>query len=151
MDAETAKAVKQHHQALAPRLGALTEAFYAELFEAAPGVRRLFPSDMARQSAHFTAALAIVARNITSLDALEQPLSEMGARHASYGAAPEHYPVVRDALLRAMARTSGDLWTPALHNAWFAALNAVAAAMLRGAAQAEIEVVRARAATRAPL
>jgi hemoglobin-like flavoprotein len=100
---------------------------------------------MSRQKSHLTAAIAIVARNISSLDALEQPLSEMGARHAGYGAAPEHYPVVRDCLLRAMARVSGDSWTPQPHDAWYAALNAVAAAMLRGAARAEIEVVRGRA------
>jgi hemoglobin-like flavoprotein len=145
MDADTLKAVKLHYQGLSPKLGELGDAFYSELFETAPSVRRLFPEDMSRQKSHLTAAIAIVARNISSLDALEQPLSEMGARHAGYGAAPEHYPVVRDCLLRAMARVSGDSWTPQLHDAWYAALNAVAAAMLRGAARAEIEVVRGRA------
>ena len=147
MDAATLKAVKIHYQGLSPRLGELADAFYSDLFEVAPSVRRLFPEDMTRQKAHLTAAIAIVARNFSALDALEQPLSEMGARHAGYGAAPEHYPVVRDCLLRAMARVSGETWTPVLHDAWYAALNSVAAAMLRGAARAEIEVVRGRART----
>ncbi len=145
MDADTLKAVKHHYQSLSPRLGEVAEEFYRDLFSVAPQVRALFPEDMTRQRAHLAAAVAIVGRNIQSLDALEQPLSEMGARHANYGAAPEHYPVVRDCLLRAMSKVSGETWTPRIHDAWYAALNAVAAAMLRGAARAEIEVVRGRA------
>lgn len=148
MDAQTNKAVKAHYQMLSTRLSELADAFYDDLFTIAPQVRALFPDDMSRQKLHLSAAIAIIGRNFNSLDALEQPLSDMGARHASYGAAPEHYPVVRDSMLRAMAKVSGDLWTPTLHDAWYTALNAVAAAMLRGAARAEIEIVKGRAKAR---
>ncbi len=124
--------------AISPQIPALAVVFYDELFKRAPGVRAIFPNDMTRQKQHLATAVAIVGRNIDALDAIERPLMEMGERHVSYGAAPEHYPVVRDTLLEAMAQVYGPALTPELREAWFAALNEVAAIMLRGAALAAI-------------
>lgn len=134
---------------LSERMPELAAAFYEDLFATAPGVRPLFPDDLTMQRRHLATALMIVARNIDALDALEGPLGEMGDRHAKYGARPEHYPVVRDVLLGSMGRIFADRWSEPLRDAWFDAISRVSAAMLRGAARAELREMAEAAAKRA--
>src|SRR4051794_8923589 len=84
---------------IAEKLDEAGEGFSRRLFERQPQVRALFPTDMARQREHLGASLAIVARNMIHLDILREPLMLLGAQHVLFGARPEHYPVVRDAML----------------------------------------------------
>src|SRR5436305_9177366 len=84
--------IQQSYQLLIPQIAELTERFYARLFADHPETRRLFTRDMAAQRRHLAAALALVVRNLKMLDALEQPLRELGAHHAAMGVRPEHYP-----------------------------------------------------------
>jgi hemoglobin-like flavoprotein len=69
----------------------------------------------------------------TSFDALVPTLRELGARHAGYGARPEHYAVVGDTLIAAMAEVAGDAWRDEYARAWGDALGVVADVMLSGA------------------
>jgi hemoglobin-like flavoprotein len=56
---------------------------------------------------------------------------------------PAHYPIIRAALLDAMAAVGGDRWPPA-YAAWAEAFAFVQEAMLRGAAaQARTEAAQA--------
>jgi hemoglobin-like flavoprotein len=130
---ESIHRVRASYALIAERVPGMIERFYALLFERLPAARRLFPTDMGRQRQHLLAALATVARNLHQASALEAPLRELGARHLAYGALPEHYPIVREALLDALAETAGQAWSTQLHADWRAALDQVAAAMLRGA------------------
>ena len=57
----------------------------------------------------------------------------MGARHADYGALPEHYPVVGTVLIGAMAEVGGRFWRDSWTAAWEEAFGAVAGAMIEGA------------------
>ena len=132
MNQDSIERIRRSYEAISASAGPMIERFYEILFLRAPSVRPMFPADMTRQRQHLLAALATVARNLHEAAALEQPLRELGARHQAYGALPEHYPVVRDALLDAMAEAAGEKWTDALCADWAAALDAVAAAMLRG-------------------
>lgn len=135
--------VRETFAALAPQGGVLAERFYARLFAARPEVRGLFHVDLAKQAQHLSAALALIVRNIDRLDILEQPLRELGARHVAYGVLNEHYAVFRDAMMGALKDTAGGLWTAPAESAWGAALDEVAQAMLRGAAQVAFEAARA--------
>src|SRR4030095_132525 len=81
---------------------ALASLFYQELFSAAPGLRPLFPADMTSLQGHFEAALALVVRNLQDLSALQESLRELGVQHVRWGAKPEGYAVVREALIRAI-------------------------------------------------
>jgi hemoglobin-like flavoprotein len=112
----------------------LAQAFYAILFEAHPSVRPLFPSDMAAQRVKLTEMLAWV---VTSLDRPAQTLpalADLGRRHVDYGAIPEHYPFVRDALVAAMARTGGAEWNDELTEDWRQSIDLIARHMLAAAA-----------------
>jgi hemoglobin-like flavoprotein len=128
---------------ISPRLDQVVDHFYAGLFLEHPGVRKIFPPDMTRQKEHVGAALAVLFRNIDSLEALEGPLLEMGARHVGYGATPDHYPAVRDALLAAIRVVSGPSWNEQLDRDWTEALNRICEMMLRGASAAALAVAQA--------
>ena len=112
---------------------ALAGRFYTELFAAAPQLRSLFPVDLTSLQGHFEAALALVVRNLEEMRTLEQPLRDLGAQHVHWGAKPEDYVIVREALIRAI-RLSSAGWTDTLEADWRRAITAIAVPMLQGAA-----------------
>jgi hemoglobin-like flavoprotein len=85
----------------------LMDAFYSRLFAAAPAVRSLFPDDLRRQKAMLLAALVLVRKSVRDLDTIRPTLHSLGARHVAYGAKPEHYPIVGQALF-GQASAGGD-------------------------------------------
>ena len=126
---------------IAPRGDDLMDEFYARLFEAAPTVRPLFPTDLKRQKTMLLGALVLLRKSLRNLDGIVPTLRSLGARHVAYGARPEHYPVVGAVLLESMAVVAGDAWTPEYERAWGAAYGVVAATMIEGAEEAELEAV----------
>lgn len=115
----------------APR--ALASRFYQELFIAAPALRSLFPADMTSLQGHFEAALALVVRNLADMSALQDSLRDLGAQHVLWGARPQDYFLVRDALVRAIKLTSTS-WSDELEADWRHAITAITVPMLQGAA-----------------
>ncbi|SRR6266545_5995991 len=128
----TAIARVQHSYRRITQERALAPPFYARLFERNPATRALFPADMAQQHAHFNVALAILVWNLDYLGALDEPLRELGARHAGYGVRREHFSEFRDTLLDVLAESAGGLWSPDLREDWWQALTRVIAAMFDG-------------------
>lgn len=126
----------------------LTRIFFTRLFTAGPGVRALFPRDIVAESMgtpgasggdraqDFIASLGIIIKNMHRLESIEHLLLDMGARAQRAGAQPQHFGMVRDALVSAMRDVLGPGWTPQLQNDWTQMLNVVAAVMIRGAGQA---------------
>ena len=112
---------------------ALAGRFYTQLFAAAPQLRGLFPPDLTSLQGHFEAALALVIRNLEEMRTLEQPLRDLGAQHVRWGAKPDDYVLVREALIRAI-RLSSASWTDDLEADWRRAITAIAVPMLQGAA-----------------
>jgi methyl-accepting chemotaxis protein len=118
---------------VAPRGEELVEIFYARLFVAAPAVVPLFAgTDMSKQRSKLLVTLVLLRKSLASLDAIVPTLRELGRRHVAYGAQPEHYPVVAEVLIAAMAEVAGDAWRPEYERAWAEALAVVAGAMLSG-------------------
>ena len=111
----------------------LASRFYTELFAAAPQLRTLFPTDLTSLQGHFEAALALVIKNLEEMRTLEQPLRDLGAQHVGWGAKPEDYVIVREALIRAI-RLSSSAWNDTLEGDWRRAITAIAVPMLQGAA-----------------
>jgi hemoglobin-like flavoprotein len=126
---------------IAPRGDELMDAFYARLFDTAPGVKPLFANtDLKKQKSMLLAALVLLRKSLRDLDAVVPKLRELGARHVAYGAEPEHYPVVGEVLLASMAEVAGPAWTPEFERAWTTAFGVVSGAMLEGAAEAKLQV-----------
>ena len=145
MDLAACRRVAASYETLAPRADAMAEGFYRRLFEMGPQLRALFPADMKIQREHLAASVALVARNIEHLDILEESLMLLGAQHVGFGARPEHYLQVREAMLEAIGAAIGTAWNDQLRADWYDALSQICTIMLKGAAMVAIEGVTRRA------
>jgi hemoglobin-like flavoprotein len=133
MTPERIARLKESFREISTQPRALASRFYHELFTAAPALRPLFPSDMTSLQGHFEAALALVIRNLEDVSALHESLRDLGAQHVHWGAKPQDYFLVRDALVRAI-RSGSASWDEALEADWRKAITAIAVPMLQGAA-----------------
>jgi hemoglobin-like flavoprotein len=133
MTPESIERLKSSFSEVSAQPRALAARFYQELFAAAPNLRPLFPPDMTSLQGHFEAALALVIRNLEDMGALQDSLRDLGAQHVQWGARPEDYFVVRDAIVRAIRATSAS-WSDDLDADWRRAITAIAVPMLQGAA-----------------
>jgi nitric oxide dioxygenase len=107
--------------------------FYDRLFEIAPPVRAMFPADMTEQRKKLMAMLAVVVGGLSNLESVLPAASALAQRHVSYGAKPEHYPVVGAALLWTLERGLGEAWTLELAAAWTAAYGTLSGFMIEQA------------------
>ena len=110
-----------------------TQAFYSTLFSSYPQVKPLFKTtQMEEQARKLFASLVLVVNNLTKPDTLTPALQGLGTRHIKYGVLPEHYPMVGQTLLTAMASTLKEHWTADVETAWTDAYSAIAEIMLEG-------------------
>ena len=116
--------------------GRLSELFYARLFAAHPQVRAMFPSDMTAQRKKLVDLLVSVFQDLGDADTARVRLEELGCSHVKYGARPEHYPLVCEALVGAMGEVMGNDWSPELEADWKEAMRQVSGIMI-GAAESE--------------
>jgi hemoglobin-like flavoprotein len=104
--------------------------FYNRLFEIAPQVKAMFPSDMTEQRRKLMAMLAAVVHGLGNLESILPAASALATRHVSYGAKAEHYPVVGAALLWTLEQGLGEGWTPELADAWSTAYGTLSGYMI---------------------
>ena len=131
---------------------AITTTFYRKLFAAHPDLGNLFNmGNQARgaQQQSLAAAVFAYAANIGNPGALGAVINRIVHKHVSVGIRAEHYPIVGQYLLGAIADTLGDAATPPLLAAWDEAYNALAALFIDAEktlyAQAGIEPGQTRA------
>ncbi|HEV8250020.1 MAG TPA: globin family protein [Gaiellaceae bacterium] len=131
IDVET---LEKSFDLVAPQGDELMRTFYDNLFETAPSVKPLFADvDMEGQRQALLNMLLVLRESLRDLDDIVPDLEELGARHVEYGAQPEHYPVVGEVLIGAMAQVAGDAWKPEYTSAWQEAYQIVQGVMLSGA------------------
>ena len=121
MTPEQVTLVQQTFALVVPVADKAAETFYGRLFDIAPAVKPLFRGDMTEQRHKLMATLAVVVRGLSDLPSILPAASALAKRHVDYGAKPEHYPVVGEALLWTLARALGPWWTPEVALAWTAA------------------------------
>jgi hemoglobin-like flavoprotein len=122
--------VQQSFARVAPISETAAVLFYDRLFEIAPSVVPMFPTDMKEQRKKLMATLAVVVGGLSNLDAVLPAASALAKRHVSYGVKPEHYPVVGAALLWTLEKGLGDAWTPDVAAAWTAAYGTLSGYMI---------------------
>jgi hemoglobin-like flavoprotein len=120
MTREQVTLVQQTFAEVAPVADKAAEIFYGRLFDVAPAVKPLFRGDMTEQRRKLMASLAVVVGGLSDLPSIVPAASALAKRHVKYGAKPEHYPVVGEALLWTLARALGPQWTPEVAAAWTA-------------------------------
>jgi nitric oxide dioxygenase len=133
MTPEQVKLVQQSFAQVVPIADKAAEIFYDRLFELAPAVKPLFRGDMAEQRRKLIATLAVVVGGLSDLPSVLPAASALAKRHVGYGAQPEHYPVVGEALLWTLARGLGPQFTPDVAAAWTAAYTTLSGYMIEQA------------------
>ena len=121
MTPDQVKLVQQSFAKVAPISDQAATIFYDRLFEVAPSVKTMFPSDLTEQRKKLMATLAVVVNGLSNLESVLPAASSLAQRHVAYGAKPEHYPVVGGALLWTLEKGLGGAWTPEVAAAWSAA------------------------------
>lgn len=113
--------IEQTAPVVAEHLEAITQRFYPLMFERYPEVSAFFnqkhqgSGDQPRALAQ--AVLAYVQLRRTP-GAASEALSTAVHKHVSLGIQPEHYPIVGECLLAAVAQELGDAVTPEVADAW---------------------------------
>ncbi len=133
VDQFAASRLSESFAALGPHASRLAPLMYTKLFARYPALRRLFPSDMASQERKLLDSLLMVVDHMREPARVREYLVGLGRRHLSYGAAPEHYPIVCRLLVEAIAETSTSNalpWDAALESEWTQALQIVSDIMI---------------------
>ncbi|HEX8168129.1 MAG TPA: globin domain-containing protein [Beijerinckiaceae bacterium] len=105
-------------------------AFYERLFALDPSLRALFATDMRTQGTKLLGALSHVVRSLDKLDGIIAEVRALARRHVAYGVEREHYDLVGEALMGALAARLGQAFDEGARTAWRAAYAALAGAMI---------------------
>jgi len=130
MTPDHVKLVQESFAKVAPISETAAVLFYDRLFDIAPKVRSMFPTDLTEQRRKLMATLAVVVGGLGNLESVLPAASALAKRHVSYGAKAEHYPVVGAALLWTLEKGLGDGWTPDVAEAWTAAYGTLSGFMI---------------------
>lgn len=134
MDSTAIARLERHFGQLQGLLDGILHDFYAILFDRQPELRPLFSLDLADQEVKLGTTLGFAIGHLLHRDLLDPMLRALGARHVGYGVERRHYPMIRDALLAALATHSVD-WTDQLAEDWGCAIDLISEVMLEGAGQ----------------
>jgi nitric oxide dioxygenase len=124
-----------------PLQDTIADVFYERLFTKAPELRCLFPEDLSGQKGKLMALLATCVGRLHDVSTMILSVKSLGVRHVAYGARPEHYPIIAEALLWALGEGLGSCFTREVRFAWSKVLDLLAATMQAGVA--ELAEVRA--------
>ena len=130
MTPDQVKLVQQSFAEVAPIADTAAEIFYGRLFDIAPSVKSLFPADLTEQRSKLMATLAAVVTGLSNLPSVLPVASALAKRHVGYGARPEHYSAVGEALVWTLARGLGPQWTPEVAAAWTSAYATLSSFMI---------------------
>jgi len=135
MTPEQKTLVQESFARLAPLTEAAAELFYGRLFELDPTLRSLFAGDLRSQGRKLVQTLAVAVLGLDYFERLVPVLEDLGRRHVQYGVLPEHYRLVKDALLWMLEQTLGDDLTWEAHVAWASMYDLLASTMLGAVAE----------------
>jgi hemoglobin-like flavoprotein len=124
------KLVQESFAKVAPISETAAVLFYDRLFEIAPKVKAMFPTDMTEQRRKLMATLATVVGGLGNIETVLPAASALAKRHVEYGVKPEHYESVGAALLWTLERGLGERWSGDLAAAWSAAFGTLSQFMI---------------------
>jgi hemoglobin-like flavoprotein len=134
MTPEQVKLVQDTFQQVAPIAPQAADLFYGRLFEIAPEVRALFPTDLTSQKQKLMAMLTTAVTNLHQVDKIVPAVQNLGRRHVGYGVTDAHYKPVGEALIWTLDKGLGPAFTPPVQDAWVAAYTTLAGVMKEAAA-----------------
>lgn len=129
MNPEQIAIVKATVPALEAHGETITRIFYQSMFAAHPELLNIFNpvnQKTGKQARSLAASVLAYARHIDHTGALGGMVGRIAHKHVSLEVLPEHYPIVGEHLLGAIAQVLGEAVTPEILDAWAAAYNQLA-------------------------
>ena len=131
--------VQESFRLIQPILEDAVALFYDRTFELDPSMRQMFKSTREDQSRKVAQILSIVIHGLARPEELRGAVETLGRRHGSYGARPEHYATMGEALLWTLEKGLGKAFTADVKEAWTSAYTWLASTMLDAQASAQLE------------
>ncbi len=116
LDQKTIETVKQTAPLLKEKGEQITIRMYEILFTRYPQTKELFKNAPEDQYKRLANAIISYAANVDNLNALQNAIEKMARKHVETNVKPEHYPLVKDALLSAIKEILNP--TEEVINAW---------------------------------
>ena len=129
MNQSTIDIVKATAPLVAEHAEEITRVFYETMFRNNPEASQFFNvanQSAGRQSKALANAIIAYALNIDNLGALGDAVELIASKHCGLQVLPEHYPIVHDNLLIAVAEVLKPAVTPEIGAAWSEAVNFLA-------------------------
>ena len=106
---------------VAGNINTITQTFYPKMFANNPEVLAFFNlanQRSSRQSSALANSIVASVGHINNLKDIESALSLIAHKHCALGVFPEHYQIVHDNFMGAVAEVLGDAVTPEIGQAW---------------------------------
>lgn len=139
MTPDQVKLVQDSFQKVAPIATQAGDMFYARLFEIAPEVRPMFPSDITAQRDKLLQMLTTAVSNLHQVEIIIPAVQDLGKRHVGYGVKDAHYDKVGEALIWTLKKGLGDSFTPPVKTAWAETYGTLAGVMKTAAAEVPVK------------
>lgn len=124
LNAHQRETVKATVPALREHGETITRTFYGDMFDAHPELYNIFNPANQRdggQARSLAASVLAYAEHIDAPERLGRMVERIAGKHVSLEVRPEHYPIVGQYLLGAVAKVLGSAATPDILGAWQAA------------------------------
>ncbi|RUM48287.1 MAG: hypothetical protein DSY47_05875 [Hydrogenothermus sp.] len=102
LDQKTQEIIKSTAPIIKEKGEEITTRMYEILFSKYPETKELFKNAPKDQYKRLANAIFAYSANIDRLDALQEAIERMARKHVETNVKPEHYPLVKDALLTAI-------------------------------------------------
>ncbi len=122
--------LRESYRRVAAEPGLTGGLFYDRLFEIAPELRPLFPADMEQQGIKLMSMLGAIVARMHDYTALHPLIGDLARRHVRYGARPEHYGAIGEALLWTLDQRLGRDFEEEAREAWTRAYSALTRVMI---------------------
>ncbi len=136
MSADLSRLLKDSWSLVEEQQDKLALHFYARLFLSNPALRDMFPVHMDVQRARLLGAIVTAVQSFDDPMRVDEYLRDLGRDHRKFSVEPDHYPIVKEALLDALRTYGGDRWNLQYDQAWRDVYDHIAAKMIAGAADA---------------
>ncbi|MGA1933140.1 globin domain-containing protein [Arcobacter sp. YIC-464] len=131
MNDKTIKIIKTTAPIVRDKKDEITNTMYEILFSTYPETKVLFKDATDDQPKKLANAIYAYASNIDKLDNLTKGIETMVNAHVKTNIQAEHYPMVKDALLKAFQKVLGESCTLEIANAWAEAYDFLATVLIQ--------------------
>ena len=94
------------------------DVFYTHLMHKNPSLKSIFKYSLERRSKLLFDFLSTIITRLDKINDLEDDIRLVAATYAGYGILPQHYEMIRTALLWTLEKGLENDWTPDVADAW---------------------------------